>query len=1400
MALVTKLRFTGSNGSTSISDETGKTWDVSGNAQIEDNALKGDGSGDWIHSESTDFQIANSTFTISAWVKVNAYNNSRFMVCYFGPSPTSNAQRLQIEISSAGHLWAWIESSVGADSYIQVDDAIVTGQWHRLRVIRNASAWTLMLDGAVVATATITRTITLNNHLWVGLARNSGTARSFNGHIDSFEVLSHADYSPDYLLDPADMPDTFVPAETYVLTHDSAVDEGDSLSVSVASTGVPDGSTRYWRRKSTSTATGPDIDGVTSGSFTITANAGSFNIPVTADELTEGAESLIIEILIGSASGTVVHTSSSITINDTSIAIAIEPDVTTVDEGDDVVFTVSAPDGVYGWSVADGSTANGTDIGLGSTYGEVTVTGGVGTITLTATADFTTEGEEEFSVALWDAPWPDQTEILVTSDPVTINDTSNSTGVDFTAVADVTSVNEGGSVTVNFTCSVVPPGDLYYDITGTVNGADIVGSLSGTVVMTPDGLGGSTGQVVIGIEDDFTTESETPETMVVHLQTAPGEGIVASTETISVYDTSWGTALYGATFGGNDHDEGDTVNGTLFINNVAPDTDYFWRIKPTTGYWDASDFGVIEGTFTSSGTIASSTGDFDIPIAADETTETRPGIDEGTATGGGASSLEDITKAWDTDEHAGKMCIITGGTGSGQRRIVASNTGTAVVPTVDFTTAPDATSTYLFTDWYEVEIFQGVDETGTLVYTSGMLAINDTSVTPPAFSISQDKTLIAEGGAGVTFTITANWFTGSELTGQVSGTADGADFVETLPATIEMVETTYPTKVGSITLNATLDELLEGLENFVFHAYDGASLVASALSVEISDEQWTLTINKNPVNEGEALLVTAVGVNASDGTYYFNTVGNVADIDFTDDSLTGSFAVSGGTGTFARTLKVDALQEGAEFFYLTLHRTSPTGQQLAISSAALVVESIVDFDAELNSADGVWILLLNMYHADGVVRVGNYPYVSYPDDTLPNTSYEAILRQAVSIQQRIDGKLSVGNVGIINDGSRDEWLDYKWHGWPIEMLMGRPEWSLDDFALVAKIRNGGINKADKLEIGFAVFDNIAQLNKPLLTTFSADDKPIPRVYGKPFNVTALLIDQADRERQVNDGAISSIVVRSNGAVVPVTANLSAGTFELDNNELGTITCDPVGPLQTPATIVAALPAEFDITVDSGTTAALPTYELGLFYTATSDTAMRLVQDICDSIKGYYHVDNLDELKIYQLQEPDETPDFILTADDIEADGLDVIEEIQPYETVTVRYGRNWTVQARDSLAGILDEPANAAFAETLTQEYKEVVVTNGLLADYPQAGHLVLTTYLTQEADATALATYVAGLYSQKRRKVAVKSLLSSARSTIGQTVQITYPGKGFEEGLNARVVAVNRNLSKYRVPLEVWL
>lgn len=69
-------------------------------------------------------------------------------------------------------------------------------------------------------------------------------------------------------------------------------------------------------------------------------------------------------------------------------------------------------------------------------------------------------------------------------------------------------------------------------------------------------------------------------------------------------------------------------------------------------------------------------------------------LDSGTLTAGNVNNVTDSTKSWAVDGFRNNYIKITGGTGSGQVRYIASNTATIISVSPVFTTGPDATSTY----------------------------------------------------------------------------------------------------------------------------------------------------------------------------------------------------------------------------------------------------------------------------------------------------------------------------------------------------------------------------------------------------------------------------------------------------------------------------------------------------------------------------------------------------------------------------------------------------------------------------------------------------------------------------------------------------------------------------------
>jgi plastocyanin len=106
------------------------------------------------------------------------------------------------------------------------------------------------------------------------------------------------------------------------VTGPANVGEGSAATINVTTSNVPNGTTLNW-----SVSNAGDF-GVSSGTVTINSNAGSFSVTPTADVTTEGSETFAVTVSGTVSSTAVSQTSSNITINDTSVAPAFNPDYT----------------------------------------------------------------------------------------------------------------------------------------------------------------------------------------------------------------------------------------------------------------------------------------------------------------------------------------------------------------------------------------------------------------------------------------------------------------------------------------------------------------------------------------------------------------------------------------------------------------------------------------------------------------------------------------------------------------------------------------------------------------------------------------------------------------------------------------------------------------------------------------------------------------------------------------------------------------------------------------------------------------------------------------------------------------------------------------------------------------
>ena len=149
-----------------------------------------------------------------------------------------------------------------------------------------------------------------------------------------------------------------------VIPSTSSVNEGSAVTFNVTSNQLS--STLYWTLNTVSgTINASDFTGAAvSGSFaTDGTGAGSVALTLANDVTTEGTESFQLQVRTVSTSGTILATSSTVTVNDTSLT----PSGYTVASGTKAPTVASGPAGTYpptGWTGQQNASADDAAIGV----------------------------------------------------------------------------------------------------------------------------------------------------------------------------------------------------------------------------------------------------------------------------------------------------------------------------------------------------------------------------------------------------------------------------------------------------------------------------------------------------------------------------------------------------------------------------------------------------------------------------------------------------------------------------------------------------------------------------------------------------------------------------------------------------------------------------------------------------------------------------------------------------------------------------------------------------------------------------------------------------------------------------------------------------------------------------
>ena len=671
------------------------------------------------------------------------------------------------------------------------------------------------------------------------------------------------------------------PTPVYIITPAaSSVNEGATLRINISGSNIPDG-IHYW-----TIGTNAGDFGVTSGDFTITTNAGFFDVSPTADVTTEPTpETFTVTIRTGSITGIpVVTTNPAITINDSSKSpavptYAVSTTPTSVNEGVEITFTVTTTNVANG-TVLNWAVTNAGDFAVSD--GTVTIAvpngsvNGTGTFKVTPRADATTETTPETFVAsvytgsITGLP-------VASSNQITINDTSQ-TPVSATyavaAAGGATSVSEGVPITFNVTTTNILNGTtLNWAINNLLasNTADFANT-SGTVsIVVPNGSVNGSGTFTVVPVADATTETVIEKfTVAIYTGSITGTPTAVSGQ-ITITDSSQTplppTYAVAPTISGvTTVNEGSPIEFTVTTTNLLSPTTLYWRVVTNAGDFTNSTGEVI---------INNNTGKFSVTPTADSTTEITP---ETFRVGVRAALIRA-----DNDAESVDITIID----TSQTPIIA---GYVVAPTTPGVTSVDEGVQIEFT------ITTTNVANGTLLYWAYKTGSADAAdLTPPNGSVTINNL----GRATFTVTPIADATTEGSETFSIS--------LRTSPAPADEVTSSISIIINDISLTPVPPE---------------SAVYAVAPTGNITS-----------VNEGTPIQFTVTTTNVANGTPLYWSVNNSGDFGNSSGTViintpTGSV---NGSATFSVTPIADATNEGPETFRAIIRSVSSSGDVEAIS-------------------------------------------------------------------------------------------------------------------------------------------------------------------------------------------------------------------------------------------------------------------------------------------------------------------------------------------------------------------------------------------------------------------------------------------------------------------------------------
>lgn len=192
--VVALLHLNGADGSTTITDVTGRSWSAIGNAQIDTAqsvfggaSLLLDGAGDYIDASHDVALNPNADYTFECRIRPNFTNTLKCIVGKRQVSGTSTGFAIYVDVNNKLAVNAWGTGGAVTISLTGTTN-VQNGVWQSVAMVRSGTTWYAFLDGNLEGSTSETNgTPTSTEPMYIGRDR-SNTARDWNGHIDEVRI------------------------------------------------------------------------------------------------------------------------------------------------------------------------------------------------------------------------------------------------------------------------------------------------------------------------------------------------------------------------------------------------------------------------------------------------------------------------------------------------------------------------------------------------------------------------------------------------------------------------------------------------------------------------------------------------------------------------------------------------------------------------------------------------------------------------------------------------------------------------------------------------------------------------------------------------------------------------------------------------------------------------------------------------------------------------------------------------------------------------------------------------------------------------------------------------------------------------------------------------------------